>query len=76
MTCRMFGAKPLPEQMLTTNLSDPDQPNSMQFKTKYQIFTKENASANVICKMSAILSRLSCDKIVFPESLNTWDVSF
>ena len=53
MACRLIGAKPLPEQMLTfcqlggTNLSEIWTKNT---------FIHENAFESVVCGMAAILS--------------------
>ena len=51
MTCRLFGAKPLPEPILTCCQLDPWKPTSV----KYDIH--ENAFENAVCEIAAILSR-------------------
>ena len=58
MACRMFGAKPLSEPML-----DRYQWHFNEILIKIQqFFTEENVFDNIICKMSAILSRPHCVK--------------
>ena len=53
MGCRMFGAKPLSEPML--DYCQVVEQISVKLESN-TIFSQENASENVVCKMSAILS--------------------
>ena len=57
MACRLFGAKPLPEPMLTHCQLDPEEQTSVEFKSKYKAFHYENAFKNVVCEVATILSR-------------------
>ena len=41
MACRLFGAKPLPELMLTYSQFDPKEQTSVKFESKYIIFHLE-----------------------------------
>ena len=55
MACRLFGAKPLSEPMLPCCQLEPKENILL---TKFlKDFIKENALKNVVCKMSAMLSR-------------------
>ena len=54
MACRLFGAKPLPEPVLTYSEFDKLQWNSNQ-NTK--LLTHENASEEIVCEMAAIFAR-------------------
>ena len=56
MACRLFGAKPLPEPMLTFCQLDPQEQTSVKFEsTKFP--TGEIAFEKVVYEMVAILSR-------------------
>ena len=57
MACRLFGAKPLPEPMLTYFQLNPYEQTTVKFAFKYIFFIVENAFENVVCEMSDILSR-------------------
>ena len=41
MACRLFGAKPLPEPMLTYCQLDPYEQTSLKFESKYKTFAFE-----------------------------------
>ena len=55
----MFGAKPLPEPMLTYGQFDPQEKTSVKFESKYKTFIRENAFENVVWKTASILSKKS-----------------
>ena len=55
VACRLFGAKPLPEQMLTDCQLDPWEHTSVKFESKYKIFFREDAFENVVCEMAITL---------------------
>ena len=38
MACHLFGAKPLPEPMLTYYQVDPEEQTSVKFESKYKVF--------------------------------------
>ena len=57
MACRLFGAKPLPEPMLTYFQLNPYEQTTVKFAFKYIFSIVENAFENVVCEMSDILSR-------------------
>ena len=57
VACRLFGAKPLPEPMLTYSQLDPSKQTSLKFKSKYQNFLFENSfKIYVVSKVVPILS--------------------
>ena len=63
MACRLFGAKPLFEPMLPYCQLDPKEQTSTETKTLTEIHIsslKKNAFENVVCEISAILSRPQC----------------
>ena len=53
MTCRLFGAKPLPEPMLNYCQLDHEEQTSVKFESK--LFIHENAVGNVVYEMVTIL---------------------
>ena len=56
MLCRLFGAKPLPEPVLTYSQLSPYRNKLQWYLYQYlNIFIEENAFDNVLCKISAIL---------------------
>ena len=57
MACRLVGAKPLSESVLEYCLLDICEQN---FNLNSNVFIQENAFENIVCKMSAILSRRQC----------------
>ena len=57
MACRLSGAKPLPEPMLTYCQLDPQEQTSVKFESKYKTFIQENPVENIVCRIVAILSR-------------------
>ena len=57
MACRLFGAKPLPEQMLAYCQLDSWEQISVKFEFEFYHFHPRKCMQNVVCKMSAILSR-------------------
>ena len=57
IACRLFGAKPLLEPMLTYCQLDYWKQTSVKFKSKLQHFLSRKCTENVICKIMAILSR-------------------
>ena len=61
-----FSAKPLPEPVLTYCQLEL---TSVKFESKYNIFRSQNAFVNVVCEMTAILSRGRC---VNPYSRVAW----
>ena len=63
MVCRLFGANPLPETILTYCYLEP-QEKKLQWNLKQNIkrFNQQNTLENIVCKMSDILFR--------PESVN------
>ena len=73
MACRLFGAKPLPEPMLSYCQLDPQEQISVNFDSNYEHFIDQNALENFVWEMAAILSRgrwanrvyIKCDFILF-----------
>ena len=61
MACRLFGAKPLPEPMLTYYQLHPYW-NKLQWNINRNSnnFIVENAYQNLVCKLSAILCHPQC----------------
>ena len=59
MACHLFGAKPLPEPMLTYCEMYPKKQTSVKCESKYKtfLFIHENEFENIVCKILAILSR-------------------
>ena len=56
MACRLFGAKPLPEPMLTYCQLDPREQFSVKFGTNYKNWINKKAFENVVCESVDILS--------------------
>ena len=56
MACRLFGAKPLLEAMLTYCQLEPWGHTSVKFNPNTKLFKDKNVLENVVCKMAAILS--------------------
>ena len=52
MACCLFGAKPLPEPMMTHCQLDPWEQISVKFVSKCKNFIQENASENAVCEMA------------------------
>ena len=52
----IFGAKPLPESMLTCQL-DPYEQTSVNLNRNSKLFVHENASQNIVCELAATLSK-------------------
>ena len=69
MACHLFGAKPLPELMLTHCQLDPQEQISVKFESKYEHSIEENAIEHVVCKMSAILSVPQGVKVISLQSI-------
>ena len=57
MACRLFGAKPLSKPMLGYGQLDPWGQTSLKFQSIYIISIHENVFQNIVCGMTAILSR-------------------
>ena len=58
MTCRLFGAKPLPKPMLCYCQLDPWKQTSLKFESNYKTLNSvKKALENVVCEIAAILSR-------------------
>ena len=60
MACRLDGAKPLSEPMLTYCQVDPKEHISMEFYLNSNIFVQENAFKYVVLEMAVILWRPRC----------------
>ena len=60
ITCRLFGAKPLPEPILTFCHLDPSWHASVEFHQNTHIFIRENVFENIVCKISSSLSGPKC----------------
>ena len=56
MACRLFGAKPLCEPILTNCQSDPKKKIQWNFDFNSNIFINENVFKNVVHEMAAIWS--------------------
>ena len=54
--CRLFGAKPLPEPMLTYCQFDPHEQISVELKSNAKFFIHTIAFINIACKIDTILS--------------------
>ena len=65
MACRLLGAKPLPQPTMTFCQLNPEDPTPMKSESKCKIFIHENESENVVCEMTAIVSRSHCVNILF-----------
>ena len=65
MACHLLGAKPLPQPMMTFCQLNPEDPTPMKSESKYKIFIHENEFENVVCEMTAIVSRSHCVNILF-----------
>ena len=50
MTCRLFGAKPLPEPLLGYCQMDSWEQISVKFESEIYNFNQENAFENVVCQ--------------------------
>ena len=57
MTCRLFGAKPLPEPMLKYCQLNLHKQTSIKLWPKFRHFHLKNAFENGVCQMADILSR-------------------
>ena len=57
MAGHLFGAKPLPEPMLTYCQMDPKEQTSEKFESKYKTFPSWKPFEDVVCEMADILSR-------------------
>ena len=57
MTCRLFGAKPLPQPILPYCQLDPCEQISMKFKSNYKIFHSRICTWKCHCEKAAILSK-------------------
>ena len=57
MACRLFGVKPLSAQILPYCQLHPKEHILVKFIENSKVFIQENALENIVCKMSAILSR-------------------
>ena len=55
MACRLLGAKPLPELMLTYCQLDHQEQISVKFERNSNIFRPENAFENVVCQNGGYL---------------------
>ena len=62
MACRLFGAEPSPDPVLTYSELDLKEKASGEVKSKLKHFRNENEFEKVVCKMVAILSRPKCCK--------------
>ena len=60
MAWHLFGAKPLPDPMLTYHQLHPQEHASMKLESKYKSFPQENPFINVICRMAAIMFGAQC----------------
>ena len=58
MACRLDGAKPLSEPMLTYCELDPKEHISMKFYFESNIFIEENSCEHVVCEMMQVDQRL------------------
>ena len=56
MACRLVGAKPLSKPMLVYYELDPQEQTSVIFCQHIKLFIHENASQNIVCEMTGILS--------------------
>ena len=58
MVCRLFGAKPLPEPILTSCQLDPKEQTAVKFdrNTKFSIH-KNKSFENIVCEVVAIFSK-------------------
>ena len=62
MTCRLGGAKPSSEPMLSHWQLDPWKQTSVKFGSRLHNFQSSKCIENVVCKILAILSRPQCVK--------------
>ena len=60
MACRLLGAKPLSEPMMSYCLVDPWVLFHLNSNRNKTIFIEENEFENVVCKMATILSGPQC----------------
>ena len=50
MSCRLFGAKPLPEPMLIYSKLDSSEEISVKFESEFNHFHLKNAFETVVCQ--------------------------
>ena len=58
MACHLFGAKPLPEPVVTYCQLDHWEQISVKFNWNFKLFIQENAFEYVICEMMAMFTRV------------------
>ena len=63
MACRLFGAKPLSEQMEVFCQLDPWEQTSMKFISEYSEFVQEDVLENVVFKTTVIIFRAQCSDL-------------
>ena len=56
MVCRLFGAKPLSEPMMTYCQLDHKEHISIKYHLNSKVFIQENSFENILCEMATILS--------------------
>ena len=56
MACRLIGAKPLPEPILSYCQFDHQEQTSVKLESRYIFVIHENVFENDFCEMGAILS--------------------
>ena len=57
MACRLFGAKPLSKPVLGYCQLNPQEQILVKFYKNKKLFSRKNASKNIVCEIAAILSR-------------------
>ena len=65
IACCLFDNNLLPELIMAYFQLDPAENNSITFYVELKIFSQDNAYENVVCKMTAILSRSYCVNVSF-----------
>ena len=57
MSCRIFGAKPFLQPIMTFYQLYPSEQASVKLESKYKIFIHKNGVGNVACEIAVILPR-------------------
>ena len=60
MACRLSGAKPLSEPMLSYCQLDPKEHISVKFHLNLKVFIHGNSPENVVCQSGGHLARPQC----------------
>ena len=73
MACRLIGAQPLSEPMMTYCWLDTQEKHRWILNQFVDIFIKGNTFGNIVCEKSAILSRPKCVDPVLHRASSLWE---